>query len=42
MVDDFGIIKNQYEEVIKFVEHIGDKGEPVDWLPFAIYGHPIK
>jgi len=38
-VDDFGIIQNQYDEVIKFAEYIKDKGEPVDWLPFAMYDY---
>jgi hypothetical protein len=41
-VDSFGIIQNQYDECIKIAEYIRGKGEPVDWLPFAMYEYPRK
>lgn len=43
MVNDFGIIQNSYAEVKKFAEFLEDKnGEPVVWLPFAVFECPIK
>ncbi|MDR2888919.1 MAG: hypothetical protein LBV33_03650 [Lachnospiraceae bacterium] len=42
IVNELGLIQNPYSEVRKFSEHIADKGEPVLWLPFAVYEYPIR
>lgn len=41
-INDFGLIQNPYSQVKEFAEYIEDKGEPVNWLPFAIYAHTPK
>ena len=41
VVNDFGTIQNSYAAVKEFVRCLEDKnGEPVVWLPFAIYECP--
>ena len=40
-VNNVGLIQNDYEDVKIFAEHIKDKGEPVDWLPFSVYEHTV-
>lgn len=40
-VNNLGIIQNSYNELLDFVKYIKDKGEPVIWLPFAIYEYKI-
>lgn len=35
--NELGIIQNSYTEVEAFAQHISGMGEPVLWLPFAIY-----
>jgi hypothetical protein len=43
MVNEFGVIQNAYAEVKEFAEFLEDKnGEPVIWLPFALYECPTK
>jgi hypothetical protein len=41
-INDYGLIQNPYSQVKEFAEYIQGKGEPVDWLPFAVYGHQIE
>lgn len=36
-VNELGLIQNAYAEVDAFAHHIKEMGEPVLWLPFAIY-----
>jgi hypothetical protein len=36
-LNDFGLIQNSYSQVKEFAEYIDGKGEPVLWLPFAVY-----
>jgi len=38
-INEFGIIQNKYEEVKAYAKAVMGKGEPVNWLPFAVYGH---
>lgn len=42
LVNKFGLIQNSYLEVKQFSEYIADMGEPVLWLPFAVWEYPIK
>ena len=37
--NDIGLIENSYPHVKEFAEFIYNKGEPVFWLPFAVYDH---
>jgi hypothetical protein len=41
-LNNFGLIQNSYSEVKEFAEYIDDKGEPVLWIPFAVYEHSIN
>ena len=38
-VNELGLIQNPYMQIKKFAEYIADMGEPVVWLPFAVYMH---
>ena len=41
-INDLGLIQNQYSQVKEFAEYIEGQGEPVIWLPFAVYEHSLK
>ena len=34
---EFGLLKNSKEEVEAFADAIQNRGEPVEWIPFAVY-----
>lgn len=36
-VDHQGLIQNSYEEVVNFTKRIKGMGEPVEWVPVAVY-----
>ncbi len=36
-LNELGLLNNKYEEVTKFAEKIQGKGEPVEWIPVAIF-----
>lgn len=36
-VDYQGLIQNPYEEVVDFAKRIEGMGEPVEWIPVAVY-----
>lgn len=36
-VNSLGVIQNSYQQVKEFAKMIDGKGEPVLWLPFAVY-----
>ena len=42
-INEHGLIKNDYEQVKIFAEYLNDNdmGEPVNWLPFAVYKHGL-
>lgn len=41
-VNEMGLMQHAYLEVKEFAKYIEHKGEPVCWLPFAIYQHDIR
>lgn len=38
-VNKHGLLQNSYSQVKMFSEYIDGEGEPVMWLPFAVYSH---
>ena len=38
-VNDYSLIQNPYEQVKEFADYIQGKGEPVYWIPVAMYEH---
>jgi len=41
-INEYGLIQNSYSQVEEFARYIDGLGEPVIWLPFAVYEHTIK
>jgi len=41
-VNKYGLLQNPYSQVKIFSEYIDGEGEPVMWLPFAVYEHLLK
>ena len=40
-INEFGLIQNPYSQVKEFAKCINGMGEPVLWLPFAVYSHEV-
>ena len=40
-MNHWGLLDNPFEEVAKFAKSLEGKGEPVLWLPFAVFQHKV-
>lgn len=40
-VNEVGLMQHSYSQVKAFAKHIEHKGEPVCWVPFALYEHAV-
>ncbi len=36
-INEFGLLQNDYNEVLQFVDELQGKGEPVEWMPCTLY-----